>query len=862
MSHAQINQLRIRSVGQRRRVVVVAAVAAATVVAGLSPALASPAGSAGSNPLRGVARVQAAQHARSASSARSMATAAEGGGAHGVGDALEVADMAGQYANERTAPATTVSAAALLAAREQAAKMPAAKVSATEITNEPLNAEPAGYEDPYWSNAGSGFDLVAGRTTALAVDGNTYYAGAADGGVWKSTDRGVTWHSIWDKQKTLSIGALLVTSDHALWVGTGEANTSSDSYAGVGVYRSTNGGKTFSRVGGSELVDRTSFRLRDDGYGHVYAATNQGLYRHSSTSSQGSWGLVLKPDPNPTGSPYNTSFITDVAIRPGTHGKSVLAVLAWRNGTPYNGFYLSNTGGGAGSYSKITPSGDVNASDIGRTTLQYAADGSRLYAIIQAPSLLLAHADTNLQGVFVSTSGNPAGPYTKIADSAKLGASGSALQNMAGYHVGIQSWYNQALIVDPKNPLSIYVSLEEVFKSTDGGATFSTASPYWNYGLACGTACPKTTHPDQHALALTKDNQVVIANDGGVYRRPTSKVGYGGWTNLNTTLRTLQYYDAAAGRAGTGYTYWGGLQDNGTSALFPQNAKNIEPAGGDGGFVLVNPNNGQQAVGEYTNLAMYSTSDGGHTFRTISPLCGYYTNEAACDPSARFTAPFQADVHDPNHWVAAGNKVWDTVKGWNTTCDTTCDWVAVHDFGLDAAGGYNVGTAIAVSGVTTYAAWVDSSGNPTPNFRSGIDTNYGGAWHRIASPALPNRFIAGMTVDPKNPAHVYAIYNGYSRRWIPGGGIGVVFESKDGGSSWHNITGNLPDAPGDGLAIVNGKLVLGTDIGLFVARQNAPTSWSRVDALPNVVVDNVRNLPGQSAVVAATHGRGIWRVNF
>jgi hypothetical protein len=276
--------------------------------------------------------------------------------------------------------------------------------------------------------------------------------------------------------------------------------------------------------------------------------------------------------------------------------------------------------------------------------------------------------------------------------------------------------------------------------------------------------------------------------------------------------------------------------------------------------VLVNPNNGQQAVGEYTNLAMYSTSDGGHTFRTISPLCGYYTDATACDPSARFTAPFQADVHDPNHWVAAGTKVWDTRKGFNTVCDTTCDWVAVHDFGKDAAGGYNVGTAVAVSGVTTYAAWVDSSGNPSPNFQSGIDTNYGGSWHRIASPVLPNRFIAGMTVDPKNPAHVYAIYNGYSRRWIPGGGIGTVFESTDGGSSWRNLTGNLPDAPGDGLAIVNGKLILGTDIGLFVASAKSPTKWARVDGLPNVVVDNVRNLPGQNAAVIATHGRGIWQV--
>jgi len=847
----------IRMLPWRRTAVVVTAIATMTGTC-LAQAGAAP---GPRNPLRGVARIEAAQHA--ASQNHRAATTANGTteGGRDEGDALEVADQAEERAAMRSAPADSVSAQALLAAREQAARMPGASGHLSEITNQPYDAEPAGYTDPYWSNEGAGFRDVAGRTTALAVDGNTYYAGTADGGVWKSTDQGRTWRSIWDKQPTLSIGALLVTPDHALWVGTGEANTNSDSYVGVGVFRSTNHGASFSKVGGDALVDSTDYYLRYDGYGKVYAATSHGLYRHSANSGHGEWSLVLKPDPNPTGSPYATSIITDVAIKPGTHGQSVLAVLGWRNGSSYNGFYLSNTGGGAGSYSKITPTGDIDTTDIGRTTLAYAADGSRLYAIVQSPSKLRSGGATNLQGVYVSATGNPTGPYTKIADSDSLGASGSALQNLPGYHVGVQSWYNQALSVDPHNPMKVYVSLEEVFQTSDGGATFTTASPYWNYGLPCGNSCPPATHPDQHALAQS-NGQVIIANDGGVYRRSTSKVGYGSWVDLNDTLRTLQYYDAAAGRSGKSLTYWGGLQDNGTSVLFPWNKKNIEPAGGDGGFVLVNPGNGNQAVGEYTNLAMYSTSDGGHTFRTISPLCGYY-NGADCDPSARFTAPFQADVHDTNHWVAAGSKVWDSTKGWNTTCaDTTCDWVPVHDFGLDAAGGHNVGTALAVSGITTYAAWVDSSGNPSPNFASGIDTNYGGAWHRIASPALPNRYIAGLTVDPKDPAHVYAVFNGYSRRWIPGGGVGTIFESKDGGSTWHNITGNLPDAPGDAVALVAGKLVLGTDVGAFVADASHPTRWSHLTSLPNVVIDNVRPVPGKRAVVLATHGRGIWQLDL
>jgi hypothetical protein len=184
----------------------------------------------------------------------------------------------------------------------------------------------------------------------------------------------------------------------------------------------------------------------------------------------------------------------------------------------------------------------------------------------------------------------------------------------------------------------------------------------------------------------------------------------------------------------------------------------------------------------------------------------------------------------------------------------------VHRLGNDRAGLPNVATALAVNGVTTYAAWADNSGNPGPSFATGIDTNYGGSWHRIASPVLPNRFVAGLTVDPANPAHVWAIYNGYSRRWIPGGGLGVLFESKDGGSSWSNVSGNLPDAPGDALAVNGSTLVLGTDIGAFVADRSRPTQWSRVAGLPNVVVDNVSTAPGSTGVVAATHGRGIWLI--
>jgi sugar lactone lactonase YvrE len=119
-------------------------------------------------------------------------------------------------------------------------------------------------------------------------------------------------------------------------------------------------------------------------------------------------------------------------------------------------------------------------------------------------------------------------------------------------------------------------------------------------------------------------------------------------------------------------------------------------------------------------------------------------------------------------------------------------------------------------------------------------------------------------VDEHNPAHAYAIFNGYSRRFVPGGGVGHVFETMDGGQTWNDISGNLPDIASDALLISKGKLALATDAGMFTAAagQGSATSWSRLGTgLPNAVVDDVTEGPDGN-IYAATHGRGIWRIQF
>ena len=789
----------------------------------------------------------------------------------------DLADQSYAYANERLAPGRTLSGQALIDAAAAANALPVTGGAWQEVTTQPYNAQPPTYTDPFWGNEGAGWSLVSGRATALTrTPDGTWFVGTADGGVWKSTDQGQHWSSTFDSMPSLAIGALAVDpAGGSLWVGTGEANSSQDSYAGTGVYRSTNDGATWQRVGNDSLgnnplVSRTVFEITFDSSGTAYAATNDGLFRkgvHDTT-----WTEVLAPSGTPDFPPYKNQ-VTSVAVVPGSGGADVIAAVGWRSADySTNGFYSSTNGGL--TFSKVTISGAIHPNDIGRTTFAYSADGTKLYAIVESPHLLNTGAESVFQGIF-SVTGSPAsvaGPWVKIADETKLAASGSALAVGSGYGVGVQAWYNQDLAVDPANPNHLYAGLEEVFESTNGGKTWVTASPYWNYGLPCSTTpagCPNGTHPDQHAMMIA-NGKIVIGNDGGVYSRPLSDTQqYGDWSDLNATLRTLQYYDARAGVLNSGATAtYGGLQDNGTSALVSGRAQMGEAAGGDGFDVVVDPNNGNRMVGEYTEGAMYSSTDGGHSFYDyVSPTCVAQktvgmTPRADCDPGARFVTPLTPAENNVDVWLTGGQYVWVSKAGWSTSCtDSACSWSNVYDTG---AGNAVTALASGDSGKTIYAAWVGGGGNPGPAFATGVATNYGGTWHELNMSGLPDRYISGVTVDPANPAHAYLVFNGYSRQWIPGGGVGHVFETYDGGATWTNISANLPDVAGNALVLSNGTLALATDVGVFTAKagKGTSTAWSRLGTgLPNASVNDLTFGP-DGYVYAGTHGRGIWRIQL
>jgi len=774
-----------------------------------------------------------------------------------------------QFAEARTAPGIVLPGA-YSAAFASLSGLPASGGSWSEVTNRPYNADDPRYRDPFASNSGAGNGLASGRIVGLALGAGNIYVGGANGGVFRSADDGKTWAAMTDLLPTLSVGDIRIAPDGALWLATGEANTSSSAYVGTGVYRLTNpktgAFTTANRVGGAELESTFIGKLRFDGIGNVYAATSRGVWKHAANANAGAWTRVLYPVPDPPNpadqSAYN-NICNDVAIQPNRGGQHVLANCAWRDGAAYNGFYYSVDGGA--SFARINPTGALNPQEIGRATLAYSSDGSAVYALVESMTKYTNSNQTALGGVYVSPSGEPTGPWNKIAGAGELSSKGSALKNAVFYRPGIQAWYNQFLDVDPADPNHVFVGLEEVYETEDGGSHWTTIGPYWNFDFRCWSVdaarntCPPTTHSDQHSIAID-GTRVYVGNDGGLFRRPLrGHVNANGnatdWENLNANIRTLQYYSVAVGRVSGGVAVSGGLQDNGGSLLLPEdltgNGMMGSPFGGDGGDTLVDPNDGCKIVQEYVFLAMEVTENCGRSDGTVRSVRDIDPG----DPFARFIAPFEADTVRPDHWIAGGQYVWLNTKGF--AIQNGAGWTPLFNNGA----GHST-TVVASQNDVVWTAWCGPCN--TPGFTRGVSTNAGGTWHQLTLPSnVPNRYISGLAIDPADPsgATAYLGFNGFSRRWIegPGAGLGHLWKTSDGGATWNDVSGNLPDVPVNDVLLVGAKIVLATDLGVVVSSDGG-AHWSRLGGnLPYTTAMDV-HLGPDNRVYAATYGRGVWSI--
>jgi photosystem II stability/assembly factor-like uncharacterized protein len=766
------------------------------------------------------------------------------------------------FFGQRAAPAKAIPPGAFESALKEAKAIGRATPSVVSASStwqsagpQPVNSEDPTYQDPVVNNFGAGWGIDSGRVTAVAVDPSddlTVYMGAADGGIWKTTDGGATWASLGDQLDTQTVGAIAIDprNPSTLYVGTGEASTNSDAYFGLGVFKSTDAGASFTKIGGSTFDEKTVFKVvAPDAKGLVFVATNQGLYR--SKNAGGSFSRVLAPgDTNTFG-----NFVSDI-ITLTPDGRNLLAAIGWRGGAPSNGLYRSQDGGT--TWTRLSPKGFPPQARLGRMTLAQAPSQPKLlYAVVQDASYFNSGGPngTVLNGVYRSMNGPP-GSWQRVADSAELAADpGSAMDPDKigpGFGPGVQAWYDQHIEVDPTNPNHVTLGLEELYESVDGGQEWDTIGRYWNFCFAnppwpespwcnAGPGTEEhtlTTHPDQHDAAYTSTGDYFAGNDGGMFFQAGPDFDNDHWVNQNRTISTIQCYYGDIAADGTMLC---GTQDNGT-AKFTGGAEWPVVTGGDGGDVAIEPDNSQNMWAEYVGLTMFASGDGGVTWAVVPPP----------DDNPRFISPFEMDPLNSQHVVAGGQELWDTTLGIATTSD---DWVQLLDLGAPRQA-----TAISVRGGDVYAAWCGpcnpSSFTPGTPFAAGLVSNIGGTFHELAGAGLPNRYITSVLVDPADADHLWVTVSGFSRRWIPAAGIGHVFESTDGGESFTNISAGLPDIPANDIVSVGGDLVVATDVGVFV---NEAGTWSEYGlGLPQVSVLDLALQPDGGLLMATTHGRGVW----
>jgi hypothetical protein len=870
---------------------------------------------------------------------------------------LELEIRGRQFDAVRAAPHGKTHPKAFAGALEQRAAMPRS-VDGSEGTWRPVGHGPLISNGPAYNSVnGLGLVNLQGRIDSLIYDSASrrLFAAKGTGGVWMSSDYGDTWRSIGDSLPSQVVGAVAWSSANGgtVLAVSGDPTFGAGGYTGYGAFYSTNLGKSWKKANG--IPDGAlGFEIEVDPTNplEVYAATLFGLYR--STDGGKTYANVNLPTGECSGVPGGgdcqlANVVTDIAIKaPGgvnadVPAGTVVAAIGWRAGrrknadgtvqSEHNGLYRSQSGS-PNTFVKLGGSGFTPQERIGRVefgpTTGANQDRDYLYAIVQDAVVLNGGIDvidapenfppapvaggTVLNGLYVSK--DFGATWTLMADDnmiAKNPATGSALVGVGqalGFEPGVQAWYNEWIAPDPTRqsatgvPTRLAFGLEEVWQNElplpmDGPTTFKVIGRYFSdeacllltVGLPeCPTNRPPTTstttHPDQHDAVWIPDTlggvTLAVGNDGGFYKNhvaPGHELDNGGWGFGNQDgFNTLLPYDVAMANDGT---VSAGLQDNGHMKITPDGDQ-FMVFGGDGTFAEIDPANSDVIYEAYVFNDMSVSTDGGKSWRGIDPGL---TN-------TRFVNPFEMDSTNANHLVTGGNEIAETTHGSETEAGHDAGgktWTVLYDLGTQKRPGDAAATpsptdpangmsAIDVHGDAIYAGYcgVCDALNAQAPFKSGIATNVGGSgWHMAAATGLPERFITSVAIDPTDATKstIYVTLGGYSRRWVPpntlqdqnpDAGVGHLFKSTDGGETFVDISGNLPDAPATWVTQRGAsQLIVGTDIGVFANALAGGTTFAPLRGLPVVPISTMNLKPNDpNLLVAATYGRGVWTYTF
>jgi hypothetical protein len=673
-----------------------------------------------------------------------------------------------------------------------------------------------------WTWLGPG--NIGGRVRSIVihpVQPNVWFAGSVSGGIWKTTNSGASWAPVDDFMGNLAVSSLVMhpLDPNVMYAATGEGFFNDDGIAGAGIFKSADGGTTWSQLPATaywEFREMCRVAISSDG-AVLLAATRTGLYR--STDAGASFQKALA---TPAG-------IADVDFHPTDASRAVAG------GYEGNTYYTVDGG--------VTWLQSLTGEFLQRVEVAYARSN---------PSIVYAAVDVDRGALVRSLDG---------------GMTWGGI-NPPGAWLQSQGWYDNAIWVDPTDPNTLIVGGIDLWLTRDAGSTWRQISQWWR--------APLSAHADHHAIVEmpgfdgVSNKAVVFGNDGGVYStNDVYAVGndanaQAGWICNNNNLGITQFY-GAAGNVTTGVIV-GGTQDVGTLRYRPGDGPQAltRVFGGDGGFNAADQNDRNYFYGEYVYLKIFRSSDGG------AGVDGYITGIGtsgncksapyalldACQPNPRalFIAPFILDPNNQDRLLAGGFSLWRTedpkapLTNWSGPM-----WQNIKPELRDPTTfGYGAISAIAVAQGNSDICWVGHA--PSTIWKSTNCTAATPSWTKITS--IPNGSPLRITIDPHNHDRVYVAYAGF---WGPN-----LWRTDDGGVTWISASGSeyfrLPTAPVRDVKVhplLPAWVYAATEVGIFVSEDMGAT-WRVPHGGPaNVSTDELFWMG--TALVAATHGRGLYK---
>ncbi|MFT6334120.1 MAG: photosystem II stability/assembly factor-like uncharacterized protein [Halioglobus sp.] len=686
-----------------------------------------------------------------------------------------------------------------------------------------------------WRNIGP---FRGGRSvTSTGVTGqpHTYYMGSTGGGVFKTTDDGISWKNISDDFfKTGSVGAIAVSESNTnvVVVGMGEhAARGVMTSMGDGVYKSMDAGKTWKHLG----LDKTR-HISDvvihptdpdviyvTGQGAQYAPSEErGIYRTQDGGN--TWENILSVN-DTTGASSMSMDMNNPRILYASMWQHHRSPWFMESGGEGSGLYKSNDGGD--TWEKLK---EGLPNTFGKSGISVSrANSERVFAVIEA--------EGKKGGVYRS---DDAGKTWKQINKNRV--------NIA------RSWYYMEIFADPQNENVVYVLNAPVMKSIDGGKSFSTIP---------------VPHGDNHHLWINpNDNTNLInSNDGG------ANISFNGgksWSSQQNQA-TSQFYRVITDNL-VPYNVYGGQQDNSAIAIASRtNDEGIDwkdwysVAGGESAFIAFDPDNPETVYGGTYQGNIGKWSKTSREQKSIKEYPELGLSIAPKDAKYRYNwnAPIISSPHNRATIYHAGNVVFKTTDegtSWTTVSpDLTKNETDKHGPGggpytNEAAGGenYNTLTALVESEHEEGVLYAGSDDGLLHITRNGGQT-----WEDITPKDITDGIINSIDVSPHNPAAAYVVIMRYKSMDLNS----YVFKTTDYGQNWTKIVNGLDD-PNGFVRVVRsdkkreGLLYAGTETGLYVSNDDG-AHWQRLKLnLPIVAINDLAIQDND--LVAATSGRGFW----